>query len=350
MKKIFAISVMMMLFASLVFAAGGSVSPTTSPTVTATMPTEMGMVVSKPELKSYVKERAVEAVAQGWSSGVNEPGGQPWVTVTAHDPDIRVLTSLLQKQSVSYYAGNAKDQQYWEANVFDDGRYVLFTGENPFYLDANGNPPADSLNITMKMVDAPPIYVPGVNNAYAMVYVNGGGSPQYVWIQADGDRIFFPTSLCGFTGQLVLTVGQNTAAFDLTTGANVPPIEISGAIQASIDGLITLDDPDSVSFESGTKGKAAIPEMEENPLFQCKFSAVKNVALSATAPNGEVATKVYVREIGVNSPDPDVINIPTGTAVNYNFGIGVYDVWFEFPSWGQDQPSIPPYNGGGGMG
>ncbi len=328
-------------------AGGGNIPPTT----TGQLPADMQMITSAKALMSYAKERVVEATANGWSNGVNLPGGNPYVWVTSSNPDIRVITQLLAKQMLSFNIGDPKSLVYLQAALFDDEQYILFTGQNQFNL-VNGPGgwalPAGATNIVMKLNSEVPIYVPGVSYAYVEVS-NGDGTYQYVWIQISGDRIMFPTSLCGFSGQLVLNVGQNTAAFDMSTGASVPPTPVSAQVQASLEGLITLDNPMEISF--GLMGKAGGgPNTPiENPLYQASFSSPKTVSLYAVAPNGEIATSVIVREVG--NPMPTVYPIDQrGIFTQVSFESGVYDVWFVFPTFGEDTPYLPPYYNGGGMG
>lgn len=346
MKKVLVFAIVMVL-ASSAFAAGAPI-PTTGPT-TAQLPADMQMITSAKALMSYAKERVVEAAANGWSNGVNLPGGTPYVSVASSNPDIRVITQLLAKQALSFNIGDLKSLVYLEAALFDDERYTLFVGQNQFNL-VNGpggwTLPAGAANIVMKLNSEVPIYVPGVSYAYVEVS-NGDGTYQYVWIQTSGDRIMFPTSLCGFSGQLVLNVGQNTAAFDMNTGASVPPTPVSAQVQASIEGLITLDNPMEIVF--GSFGKAGGSIAVENPLYQASFFSPKTVSLYAVAPNGEVATSVVVRKVG--DPTPTVYPIESGGSMTQlDFESGVYDVWFVFPSFGNDEPFIPPYYNGGGMG
>jgi hypothetical protein len=125
----------------------------------------------------------------------------------------------------------------------------------------------------------------------------------------------------------------------MTTGATAPTTPVSESVQASIKGLITLDDPDVILSRP-----TSVDGLGENPLIQVKMSLGANVEVYGKTSEDEAATGVYVREIGSEAvyypllPD-QILSVPISA--------GVSDIWFVYPSFGQDEPSIPPYYGGG---
>lgn len=353
MKRLIVSIVMLVFVVTNAMAAG--YPPTNAP-----LPADLRMITSVKALTSYSKEQVAQATANGWSTGIVLPGGTSWAWVSAHDDDIRVITQLLAKEKLSYSIGDPRSQQFLGANLMDNMGYVLFQGQNSFYLEQDGDGwklPAGAANVKLRLNSYVPISIPGVNNAQAVV-TDRYGNQQYVWINTYGDRMFFPTSLCGFSGQIRVTVGQNTGVYDLGTGNNVPPTPVSAEVQATIDGLMVLDDPMEIVFDQSMPVPPTVPkagggadptqtEAVVNPIYQVGFTSPKVVSVYATAPNGEVATSLVVRKVGETMPAIYIIN--EGEMSQVAFTEGIYDVWFVFPTFGADEPMIPPY-GGGGMG
>jgi len=318
--------VILLLAAFAAFAAFAAEEVTTLPT--GTMPTSLPMVSSVEALESYAKEQVRQAAAYGGSNGIVLPGGRTWAQVSASDPDIRVIQNLLASEALSFRVANPTEWHYFGAYLMDSAGYLLFSGFNGFYLDhdsqGNWSVPKSAPNISLELVGEVPIYLPGVSNAYALVTDQNG--QRYEWMRVENDRLFFPVSFAGLTtrggsGQLVLTVGGDSEVFDLGSGNNIPTTSVESSVQASISGLIVLDDPIWV-FST------------DSELYQVKITSESVVNFYGTF-EGEVATGVYIRPVGETQM---YYPIQPGNWLPVQLWPGVFDIWFAYPVSGDSEP------------
>ena len=336
--------------ASLAVAAGGGNSTVTTPVPAYNLPSNMWMLTSSKALESYAKEQVVQAASYGGSQGIVLPGGRTWAQVVTNNPDIRVIQQLLGQQVLSFRVADPEACQYLGAQLMDAYGYGLFWGWNSFQLqkDRYGTwqvPPGAS-SVEAQMTDPLPICVPGVSSAYALV-TDENGNQQYVNLQVQNDHVFYPMALAGlaedgWAGQIVLTVGNNSAVYDMGSGANVPTTLVESGVQAGIGGLVTLDNPNHIfSNPQSINGQGV------NPMYQIKISGTKSVNLFGMTSEGEVATGVFVRGTG---GEPVYCPITPGQMLHLTFDAAtdaVWDIWFVYPIFGADNSSIPPNNGGG---
>ena len=341
----------LMMTASLLFAAGGGSTPTTT---TGTVPSNMAMIVSSKALESYAKEQVAQAVSYGGSEGIILPDGRTVAQVVTNNPDIRVIQQLLGREVLSFRVADPNANQYFGAQLMDANGYCLFTGWNLFRLqkDYSGNwqVPPGAANVSTALVDPVPIRMPGASYAYAVV-TDANGNRQYVSFQVQNDYLFFPKSLAGlagngWSGQMVISVSGSAAVYDMGSGNPVPTVPVESAVQAGIDGLVTLDNPGQiVSNPQSVNGQGV------NPLYQIKISGVRRVGLRGMTTEGEEAVGVYIRGAG---SEPVYCPITPGQMLHMTFDAiapgAVWDIWFVYPNFGNDEPSIPPNNGGVGMG
>jgi hypothetical protein len=76
-------------------------------------------------------------------------------------------------------------------------------------------------------------------------------------------------------------------------------------------------------------------------MYQVAFSSAAKIELKAKTTEGELATGVIVRKVG--DENPTYWPIEPGQSVVVPFEQGIYDVWFEYPTFDVDNPSIPPW-------
>ena len=327
----------LMMLATGVMAAGGVTPPTIS------TPANMQMLTSRLAMFSYAKDSVAMAEKYiGSMGGIIQPGGVTDATVYGQNPDVRIIETMLGQRALSFDVLTPSAQQYQGVQLMDAQGSLLFYGSVNYtpVQDPTGQwvIPASASNVELVMADYIPIYVPGTNVAYVVV-TDAQGNEQWVWLNVYNGHVQFPVSMAGIAGgELIIGIGNTGATYSTTTGEKIPTTHFESNGTTSIKGLITLDDPSYISIGVG---KAAT--FTENPLFQVAFTAEKNVNLYAIAPNGELATQVVMRLVG---GDLQTIQLEEGS-LNCTFGAGVWDIWFEFPTWGQDQPTIPPYQGGG---
>ncbi|MCX6712065.1 MAG: hypothetical protein NT041_00030 [Candidatus Vogelbacteria bacterium] len=313
--------------------AGGS-TPTPAPVIT--MPTDMKMITSAKALESYAKEQVARAFVSAGSSGVIMPGGKPWVEVQGQSADIREIFDLMAKEILSFRVLDPTAEQYLYASFCDNLGYELFFGSNQYRLLPDGHGgwlvPSDAKKIILSLAQYVPIYVPGVDTAFA-VMADGQRFYCNIW----DNRMFFPTSMAGMVGHIVVGAGNGSTAYDMATGEIVVTTPVGLSAQTSIKGLITLDDPDVIESRP-----VSVDGQGENPLYQIKATVTKTVTLSAETSEGELSTGVYVREVGMS--DLVYFDISIGAIP---LSPGVYDLWFVYPNFGVDEPTIPPYDGVG---
>gem|GEM_PF-2291851 len=331
-------------------AAGGGGAPST-PTAGFVPPSNLWMIASSKALKSYALSRVAQAVSYGGSDGIILPGGKTWAQVYTNHADIRVIQNLLGKEELSFMIVDPEVNQYFYGQQMDDGGYGLFWGMTQYKLvkgKYGWDVPAEAKNVNADIVSYQiPIYLPGLEWAYAVV--NANGYQQYVNMQVHDNRLLFSTSLAGLAdvgwdGKMVLYGQGNSAAYDMGSGENIPGTPINAAVQMAVKGLIMVDDPDQIASNPKSQdGKG------ENPVYQVSMSSAKKVTLSGKTTEGELATGVYVRKVGASAPT--YYSITPGTGVVVPLDAGIYHIWFEYPMFDADNPSIPPWWwGDGGLG
>ncbi|MCX6718234.1 MAG: hypothetical protein NTY81_01335 [Candidatus Staskawiczbacteria bacterium] len=340
-------------------AAGGDNTLPTVVSASASMPTvslpdALPMITSRKALFSYAKEQV--ASAQKW---IGSPGiltGKTYTSVTGSDPDVRKIVSSVVKDLLEFGAMDTSLQLTFGMNFSDSYGAQLFFGQNQFYpVPGPGGwaVPNGADSVVMEMANEIPISLPGVTSAFALVKPAGETQPQWVPLNAwNNGRFFFPTSLtglegAGWSGQLAVYTGGNVpTVYDIGTGASVDPemFEVGG--NATFDNTVFLDDPNDINLGVG---KAAV---YANPVFQVSFKTSRIVKLFGVSPTGELAEHVLIRKIGVGMTEALSYTVIPSQDLRVQFDAGcVYDVWFDFDDWDQDQPSIPPYYyGDGGMG
>ena len=348
MKTIVAMAVMVMAFCTgavtnSAWAAGGGGTVIT-PTWPASLP-----IGSHLALMSYAKGAVAGASAYGGSGAIMLPDGRSWAQVATNHPDIRVIEKLLAKETLTFHIVDTEATYFFYGDLYDDAGHELFWGSSQFKLvDMKGpgwSVPTNATKVEVTMVSwAIPIHIPGVQSAYAVV-TEADGNRYYVGLRVEGDGyVFFPPSLTGlatqgWSGQMVLMGGGSSAVYDMPTGDNQPTVVFDAAVQSSIKGLVTLDDPAQIISTPAT-----VNGQGTNPLYQVAVTSSKSIKLYGMTSEGQIAKGVWVRQVGM----PAVYYpITLGTSLSLPFSAGVWDVWFEYPDAFPETPSIPPYNDGG---
>lgn len=363
MKKLLVLSVLVFCLFSVnsAIAAGGNVGTTTTPTAAAgpppTLPESLPMVSGSKALMSYAKGRVAQAISCGGSEGNVLPGGTTWVQVSENNPDITVIQNLLAGKTLWFRVLEPEAYHYFSAQLSDSMGYTLFTGSNRFQLekDAKGNwqIPTGAANVSMDIVEYVPVYIPGASSAYIAQSgfdPNTGQQLQNVYLQVNSDRVFFPTSMAGFPGGLmVVSVGASSGVYSTTTGTPQPTTQITSRVKPSIEGLIPLSNPPEINDDP-----TSVSGQGKTPLYQVKVSADRMINLYGKTTEGEIAKGVFVRKIGPKEEEQEEFYFSSisGGPLPMQFKVGIYDLYFVYPSFGADDPSLPPmpYPYGGGMG
>jgi len=313
------------------------------------LPSNMWMVTSTKALESYAKQQVCFANSYGGSAGTILPGGKTWAEVATNHPDIRVIQQLLSNEELSFRVLDPEADQFFYAQLRDQIGYGLFWGWTQYKLarDKYGNwqVPNGATTVEMSLADQVPICVPGVQYAY-VIATNEYGQRQYVGLPVGNQRIMYYTSLAGMKGQLIVAgAGVQRKAYDIGTGDEIPSTPIDQAVQAAIKGIICLDTPAEIRSNPESKNGKGL-----NPLYQVRMTSPSWTEMSGKTTEGEYATGVYVRKVG-SWDEPVFYPCVRGTAF-VPLGFDVYDIWFVYPNFGNDEPSLPPwwYGGGGEMG
>jgi len=346
MKKIVVVMMMLVLLGSVSAWAGeissaqpAPVEETETSSANLPIPANLPMIASTKALTSYAKERVAQASMFSGSAGPILPGGKTYVTVTLASQDIRQIADLLAKEKLSFRVLKPEVEQYLSASYCDENGLQLFYGSNSYRLekgvDGTWPVPDWAKNIKLNLCQEVPIYVPGVNFAYA----NVGG--RYVQINVWRNYVWFPTSLAGIAGQLIIgMMDGGGVSYDITSGEQSETVLIEASANVSVDNLVALDDPEVLySLPTSVGGQG------QNPLYQLVISDTRTIPLFGRTSEGELATGVYVRQVGTS--ELMYFDISIGALP---FSAGTYDLWFVYPNFGQDEPVIPPSYDGGGMG
>ncbi len=338
-------------FTTVAFAAGGPVIDVGGgSTIVAELPDSLPMIRSSMELLSWAKSRVCNAYAYGGSYGPVIPGGCTIVQVGKEDPDIRVISTLLSESMLDFRVVLPEEVCYLGASMADANGYQLFYGQSYFYLSQDGegwSVPQGAADITMQLVENVPIPAPGVN--WAGLYLkDDNGNTTYRPISAGNGYIWFPQSLTGVTNAgwtAILTIynSKGGKVYDLRTGEAIAGTPVKVGVNASIERLVTLDDPLMVK-----DNPKSVNGQGRRGWYQVKISSTRAIILSGETTEGELAISVTIRN-ATESAESVTLEIPTGLDI-LEFDEGVYDIWFEYPEFDRDEPVIPPYYYGGGMG
>jgi len=353
MKHACGISIMVLALLALAMSAMAADGTTlsTTPTVTATvLPDSLPMIGSRLALFSYAKGQV--ASAQKWISCSGILTGKTYASVNGSDPDVRKILASIVEDSLQFGMPDTSLRLTFGISLADSAGVQLFSGQNQFNTitgsDGWAALPYDADNVVLEMAKEIPISMPGITSAVALVKQPGQTVPQWVplnvWSGNEG-RLFFPTSLtglagAGWSGELVVYTGGNTpTVYDMTTGASVDPVMFNISGKATLKNIVFLDDPSIIHVTPESVNGRGI-----NPLYQITISVERTIGIYAETMEGEVATGVYICQSG----DAEAAFFSTSVGA-LPFLPGVYDVWFVYPEFGNDEPVIPPY-GGGGMG
>jgi hypothetical protein len=291
------------------------------------------------DLASYAKSRVMYASAYACSEGPLVPGGVSGVWATTNNPDIRVITKLLSDQMLDFEVVYPEERMYSGAYLMDEMYNVLYWGQNSFYLiPPKWTLPVGADDVGMALNSSIFIAIPGAWGATSYV-MDTNGYYTYYSIYGNGSGVYFPTFLAGisasnWTGCLTIW-GSSNVVYDMTTGSQKSGTEVQMAVKTAIDRLVTLDDPvyvyDNPVSENG-QGKRS--------WYQIKVTEHRIVKFYGVTTEGEVAKEVVIRPAYENAESHGYW-IVKGAWTPVEMDEGVYDVWFNYPTFDPDMPMWP---------